>query len=191
LKDSATLEEIENNTVSSFASKGKSDLIGGAKVGVKTEMIGSGAGGNGLGGFAMATKLDASTSVPNPTTTVLHAQTEQAMTGDGGLLGWVMAGVAAIVATLTSAVAALYKAQISDLREQLAASRESMKAANAEHRDELSRLDIIEHELRKEIEVCKTDREDLRVCLAKMEERQRIMENRVDKVESQVQKGGE
>ena len=100
-----------------------------------------------------------------------------------GFVGWVIAGVGAIVATLTSAVAALYKAQISDLKEQLVSSREVMRASSSEHKSELGRLDAIEHELRVEIEVCKQDREQLRISLAKIEAKQELMETRITAVE--------
>lgn len=82
-----------------------------------------------------------------------------------GIIGWVLAGVATIIATLSTAVTALYRGQISDLR------------------DQLTRLDVIEHDLRKEIEVCKTDREDLRVMLAKIQTEQEIMKTRITAVE--------
>ena len=94
-----------------------------------------------------------------------------------------MAGVGAIVATLTSAVAALYKAQIGDLKERLAATVESMKASAMDHKGELKRLDMIEHELRIEIEACKQDREQLRINLAKVEAKQELMESRIAAVE--------
>jgi hypothetical protein len=103
-----------------------------------------------------------------------------------GFVGWVMAAVGTIVATLTSAVAALYKAQISDLRQQLSESRESMRATDLDHKGELKRLDVIEHELRIEIEACKQDREQLRINLAKVEAKQELMENRITAVEKSV-----
>jgi chromosome segregation ATPase len=112
-----------------------------------------------------------------------NAQSQELRMPNEGFLGWVMAGVGAVVATLTSAVAALYKAQISDLRDQLAASRESLRVAGVDHKNELTRLDVIEHELRKEIEVCKTDREDLRICLARIQTEQEIMKSRITAVE--------
>lgn len=100
-----------------------------------------------------------------------------------GIIGWVLAGVATIIATLSTAVTALYRGQISDLRDQLMASREALSMANVDHKNELTRLDVIEHDLRKEIEVCKTDREDLRVMLAKIQTEQEIMKTRITAVE--------
>ena len=105
------------------------------------------------------------------------------MSHDGGLLGWVMAGVGAIVATLSSAVAILYKAQMSDLKEQLMISRESAKDESVDHKAQIDRLDKVEHELRGEIETCKQDREQLRVSLARIEAKQEIMESRITAVE--------
>ena len=94
-----------------------------------------------------------------------------------------LAGVATIIATLSTAVTTLYRAQVSDLRDQLVASREALRVADVNYRSELTRLDVIEHELRKEIEVCKTDREDLRVMLAKIQTEQEIMKSRITAVE--------
>jgi septal ring factor EnvC (AmiA/AmiB activator) len=102
-----------------------------------------------------------------------------------GFFGWVMAGVAAIVATLSSAVAFLYKSQVGDLRQQLTENREAAKMAISEHKSELTRLDVVEHELRKEIAECKSDREELRVCLAKIQTEQRLLSERLVKVEQQ------
>jgi chromosome segregation ATPase len=52
-----------------------------------------------------------------------------------------------------------------------------------EHKTELSRLDHIEHDLRKEIEDCKADREELRVTLARIQTEQEIMKSRISAVE--------
>jgi septal ring factor EnvC (AmiA/AmiB activator) len=106
------------------------------------------------------------------------------MNGEG-FFGWVMAGVAAIVSALSTAVAALYKAQVGDLRQQLNENREAAKMAVTEHKSELTRLDVVEHELRKEIAECKSDREELRVCLAKIQTEQRLLSERLVKVEQQ------
>ena len=86
-----------------------------------------------------------------------------------GIIGWVLAGLASIIATLTTAVATLYKSQIGDLKAQLAKSEASAVQTNTDHKAELSRLDQVENELRKEIADCKSDREDLRICLAKQQ----------------------
>lgn len=175
--------------MNSFASRDKSDLSIEGKSEKTIEKVGGAIGGSGLSGFVIA-KIDASTTVAG-STTVIRTQAEQAMNGDGGLLGWVMAGVAAIVATLTSAVAALYKAQIGDLRAQLLESRSYSSQSNVDHKAELERLEAEVMAQRKMTEECARDREALRVSLARMEERQLVMECRVDKVESQVQKAAE
>jgi chromosome segregation ATPase len=110
---------------------------------------------------------------------------EQTMGEPDGFWGWILSGVATIIATLTTAVASLYKSQIGDLKAQLVEAREASKAATADHRSELSRLDQVENELRKEIADCKADREDLRVCLAKQQVELELIKARVAAVEKQ------
>lgn len=105
------------------------------------------------------------------------------MNEDNGFFGWVMGGIATIIAALTTAVATLYKAQIGDLKMQLEKSYQQTVASNADHHSEISRLDMIEAELRKEIAACKTDREDLRVCLARQQVELEMIKHRVTEVE--------
>lgn len=108
---------------------------------------------------------------------------ERAVTDGEGIIGWVLAGLASIIATLTTAVASLYKSQIGDLKSQLAKSEANAVQATSDHRAELSRLDVVENELRKEIADCKADREDLRVCLAKQQVELDLIKQRLAAVE--------
>lgn len=108
------------------------------------------------------------------------------MHDDNGFFGWVTAGVVAIIASLTTAVATLYKAQIGDLKMQLEKSFQQVVASNKDHRSEVDRLDQIEAELRKEIADCKTDREDLRICLARQQVELEMIKHRVAQVEKQA-----
>ena len=114
---------------------------------------------------------------------ILRVNTKRLIMPTDGFVGWVLAGVGVVVATLSSAVAALYKAQISDLKDRLMASVEAAKASAIEHRGELTRLDVLEHELRAEVSECKEDREQLRISLARVEAKQELMESRITAVE--------
>lgn len=108
---------------------------------------------------------------------------DQTVTDGESIIGWVLAGLASIIATLTTAVATLYKSQIGDLKAQLAKSEASAVQATTDHRAELSRLDVVENELRKEIADCKADREDLRVCMAKQQVELELIKARLAVVE--------
>lgn len=101
-------------------------------------------------------------------------------------LGWVFGGIGTIIATLATAVATLWKAQIGDLKMQLEKSEKQNEKSNADHKSEVSRLDLIEAELRKEIADCKTDREDLRICMARQQVELEMIKHRVTAVEKQA-----
>ena len=100
-----------------------------------------------------------------------------------GFISWVLAGVAAIVAALSSAVAFLYKSQITDLRGQLQLSHEALKVASMDHRKDATQHAVEMEELRIETEKCREDRERISIELATLRGKLEGMETRLSAVE--------
>lgn len=90
---------------------------------------------------------------------------------DHGLMGWVLAGLASIVATLSTVIATLFKLNQTNI--QLAHTREieslSMRLAQIEAKNQ---------ELLNKADECITDREKLRVELATIKTRLELIENK-------------
>lgn len=84
------------------------------------------------------------------------------MNDENSILGWVLGGVATVIATLAGVVTKFYKTQIEDYK-------------NTEHglRDEIL-------ELRHRADECESDRGQLRVQCARLEERIVKIEKKVD-----------
>lgn len=87
------------------------------------------------------------------------------MNDGAGITGWVLAGVGAIMGTLSSIIAMFYKTQISDYRAHILALEESTAA------------------LTLRADSCENDREQLRIRQARMEEQYALLEQRVQRVE--------
>lgn len=103
---------------------------------------------------------------------------EPPMIGDlePGSAVWFWAAAATIIATLASAVAALYKAQISMKDEEIkngAAREECLKRSLAEAEN---KHDAALAKLGQEVEDCRKDREELRVQMARFETRLGMLE---------------
>lgn len=75
------------------------------------------------------------------------------MNDDSGLLGWILTGVAAIISALSGAVTWFYRTQIADYQSNEVKLESSIA------------------ELRRKVDECETDRSDIRVELAKCQER--------------------
>ena len=84
------------------------------------------------------------------------------MNDENSIIGWVLGGVATVIATLTGVVAKFYKTQIDDY-----------KAIEHELRVHYS-------ELRQRADECEHDRGDLRVQCARLEERIARVEKKVN-----------
>lgn len=90
---------------------------------------------------------------------------------------WFWAAAATIIATLASTVAALYKSQIAmkdtDIKE--AKARETALQAQLDNaKDDYK---VVIDKLTEEVEVCRKDREELRVDMARFEERLTMLES--------------
>jgi len=97
--------------------------------------------------------------------------------GEPGSAVWFWAAAATIIATLASTVAALYKAQMkmkdTDIEEaklREAALQTQLDSIKEEHQSVISKLT-------EEVEVCRKDREELRVQMARFEERLTMLES--------------
>lgn len=83
------------------------------------------------------------------------------MQDDNGLLGWVLAGVGTVISTLSGIVAYFYRTQITDFK-----SREV-------------KFETTLNELAIRADKCESDREELRVHCAVMDDRLKRIEEKV------------
>lgn len=81
-----------------------------------------------------------------------------------GLTGWILSGIGAIIATLTSVIAMFYRTQIADYK----ANEVKMETQHAAESAYL-KSEIVE--LKKRADECEDDREQLAIKHARLEER--------------------
>lgn len=82
--------------------------------------------------------------------------------------GWILAGMAAAVASLASTIAALWKVQESKNKTDIDDLRKRREEDRDFYRGKIDRMEI-------DIEECRKDREDLRIICTRMEEQMQLM----------------
>lgn len=80
--------------------------------------------------------------------------------GNEGITGWILAGIATVIATLSSVVAMLYRGNEKQNAERIQALESDVKSLQSKNET------LVEH-----VEECRRDREDLRVKIATVETR--------------------
>ena len=99
-----------------------------------------------------------------------HQMDDQAI---ANLPAWITTGIVAIIASLTSAVAFLFRRSLTERERE-------MEAVQKSHTEELTELKKDRDDLKIESVKCREDREELRVRIKELEVRSEFMERKID-----------
>jgi len=95
---------------------------------------------------------------------------------NSSFLGWVLAGVATIIASLTTALTWMYKKQVSDYEKDKDILRAIAEKEKEELLKEKTRLEAKIEKLEEKVDACQEEHYQAKIELAKINERLRLLE---------------
>jgi hypothetical protein len=95
---------------------------------------------------------------------------------DNSLLGWVLAGVSAMIATLTGGLSWMYKKQVADYEKNEELLRNEAERYRLEVVAERARLEVKLEKMEEKVNDCQTTHMQGEIELARINERLRLLE---------------